>query len=149
MLCCSYVEIREGPKAQEQVGSFDYQTPQASCSYYGHSQRHAVRKAGATVYCYDANGDMTSRGGSLVSYTSYNLPAVINGAGASSQFWYTPERRRWKQVAQSSAGTETTIHVGGQLEKVTRPAGTEQCLGGHRPAGQRAGKAEFCRLRER
>jgi RHS repeat-associated protein len=111
--------------AQENVGSFDYQTPQAGCSYYGHSQRHAVRKAGSTVYCYDANGNMTSRGGSAVSFTSYNLPALINGAGASSQFWYTPERRRWKQVAQSPAGTETTIYVGGQLEKVTRSGGTE------------------------
>jgi hypothetical protein len=52
-------------------------------------------------------------------------PALINGQGGTSQFWYTPERRRWKQVAQSSAGTETTIYVGGQLEKVTRPSGTE------------------------
>jgi hypothetical protein len=32
--------------AQEHVGSFDYQTPQAGCSYCGHSQRHAVRNAG-------------------------------------------------------------------------------------------------------
>ncbi|MBX5462131.1 MAG: hypothetical protein IRZ28_13715 [Steroidobacteraceae bacterium] len=33
--------------------------------------------------------------------------------------WYGPERNRWKQVATASGLTETTLYVGGILEKVT------------------------------
>jgi hypothetical protein len=33
----------------EHSGTYNYTTAQAGCSYYSHSQRHAVRKAGSTV----------------------------------------------------------------------------------------------------
>jgi RHS repeat-associated protein len=80
-----------------------------------------VRNAGGVIYCYDANGNMSSRGGQATTWFSYNLPNTINGgATVSSQFFYTPARARWKQVANYSGTTETTIYVGGLLEKSTR-----------------------------
>jgi RHS repeat-associated protein len=111
----------------EHIGTYDYTTAQAGCSYYGHSQRHAVRKAGSTVYCYDANGNVTSRGGNALTWTSYNLPSVINSGSYSSQFWYTPDRRRWKQVSTypGGTGTETTHYIGGVTEKLKRGSSTQ------------------------
>jgi RHS repeat-associated protein len=111
----------------EHIGTYNYTTAQAGCSYYSHSQRHAVRKAGSTVYCYDANGNLTSRGGESISWYSYNLPHVINGAGQSSEFWYTPDRRRWKQVGTYPGGTglETTHYIGGVTEKLKRGSSTQ------------------------
>jgi len=32
------------------AGSYDYTTAQTGCSYYGHSQPHAVRNAGGTIF---------------------------------------------------------------------------------------------------
>jgi hypothetical protein len=79
---------------------------------------------------YDANGNQTSRYavggmGSTVSWYSYNLPNTINLGGSASQFFYTPNRARWKQVANYGGATETTIYVGGILEKLTRGGVTE------------------------
>jgi RHS repeat-associated protein len=108
------------------VGAYDYTTAQAGCSYYAHPQPRAVRKTGAsTVYCYDKNGNMTKRAGSNISYTSYNLPSVINSGSNSSTISYGAYRNRYKQVAVTSGVTETTIYVGGLLEKATKSGVTE------------------------
>jgi RHS repeat-associated protein len=96
---------------------------QPGCPSYAHTQPRAVRKIGSTVYCYDANGNMSKRGGSTISYTSYNLPSVINAGSNSSTLSYGAFRNRYKQVAASGAGTETTLYVAGLFERVTRPGG--------------------------
>jgi RHS repeat-associated protein len=110
-----------------QGGSFNYST-----------KPHAVTSVSGSDGClswqedfgYDANGNQTSRyavggTGSTVSWYSYNLPNTINLGGSASQFFYTPNRARWKQVANYGGATETTIYVGGILEKLTRGSVTE------------------------
>jgi RHS repeat-associated protein len=101
-----------------------YTGNQTGCTYYAHNQPRAVRKIGSTVYCYDANGNMTKRGGSSIDYTSYNLPKVINAGSNSSTLSYGTFRNRFRQDAVSGGATETTIYVGGLFEKVTLPSGT-------------------------
>ena len=82
-------------------------------------------------YAYDANGNQTTRGGATdgrtISWSSYDLPLTLSTQdGVSSQFAYGPNRSRWKQVAVYSASTtETTLYLGGVMEKVTRGAVTE------------------------
>jgi RHS repeat-associated protein len=100
------------------VGTYVYGDP---------AHKHAVTAAGSNTYTYDANGNMITQNGATISWTSYDMPSAINGAGGnSSQFSYGTSRNRWKQTAVfgsgPSAGTETTIYVGGLLEKVTRGA---------------------------
>jgi RHS repeat-associated protein len=88
---------------------------------YHPTRKHAVVSAGTHRYGYDANGNVTSRDGAVIAWTSYNLPSSMAGAGgASSAFWYTPDRQRWKQVATAGGVTETTVYAGGLLEKATR-----------------------------
>ena len=88
---------------------------------HGTSRKHAVTQAGsaAYTYTYDANGNVTSRNGYTVSWTSYDHPNVINGAGGESvDFSYTHEHERWRATYTGSQGTETTYFIGGSLEKV-------------------------------
>jgi RHS repeat-associated protein len=100
-------------KFEEGLGTYTYQ--------YHASKKHAVTGAGANTYAYDANGNMQSRNGSGTTWYSYNLPHVIGQAGGNStRFWYGPDRQRWKQVATQAGTTETTLYVGGLLEKVTK-----------------------------
>jgi RHS repeat-associated protein len=108
------------------VGTFNYTTAQGVCSYSGlTSQPHAVRNAGGVSYCYDANGNMTARGtGMSVQWTSFNLPRQIAQGSNSSQFLYGAGRNRWKQVASYGGQPETTLYVGGLMEKVTVTSGT-------------------------
>jgi YD repeat-containing protein len=111
--------------SRSDAGNFNYDITQPGCTYYSHAQPHAVRKAGTTVYCYDANGNMTKRGSSTVSWYSYNLPNTIDGPSGSSQFFYGPGRARYKQVADYDGTSEMTLYVGGLLEKMTRGTATE------------------------
>ena len=110
--------------SKSDAGSFDYATAQSGCSYTGlPAQPHAVRKAGTTVYCYDANGNMVSRGGSTISWYSYNQPNQIYSGSNSTQFNYNANHQRWRQVAVDGTGTTTTWYIGGILEKLSRPGG--------------------------
>jgi RHS repeat-associated protein len=93
----------------------------ASCFGYDAGRKHAVVAAGGQTYGYDANGNMVTRGGASISWTSDNLPNTITQAnGNSSRFWHGPAGNRWKQVASQAGTTETTIYTGALMEKVTR-----------------------------
>lgn len=102
------------------TGNISLRSDVGSYAYHP-TRKHAVVTAGSRSYTYDANGNMTSRGGAAISWTSFNQPSSISGAsGASSAFWYAPDRQRWKQVATSGGVSETTVHAGGLLDKVVR-----------------------------
>ena len=49
---------------------------------YDPTHKHQVTQAGSSAYpyAYDANGNVTSRNGSLITWTSYNYPDGINSA---------------------------------------------------------------------
>jgi RHS repeat-associated protein len=96
----------------------------ADCFGYDPERRHAVVAAGAGRYGYDANGNMTVREGATINWYSFNQPKTIAAGGNTATFWYGPARNRWKQVAVEGGISETTIYVGGLLEKVTRSGKT-------------------------
>jgi RHS repeat-associated protein len=97
----------------------------AAWSYHA-TKKHAVTQAGSAslAYGYDANGNATVRHGNTITWSSYNYPTVINGANKSLTFSYGPNRERYRQVYVSGSVTETTVYVGGLLEKVTVAGGT-------------------------
>ena len=106
------------------VGNYAYPTQGA-----GAVRPHAVSTAGSGhAYSYDANGNMTLRDGSVIAWTSYNLPSSIAQGGNTATFLYGAGRARYKQIAVTTggplpAGTETTVYIGGLFEKVTKPSG--------------------------
>jgi RHS repeat-associated protein len=89
-------------------------------------KRHAVATtSNGWTFDYDANGNMLTGRGQTITWTSFNKPSAVTNGGIYSQFAYTPDRRYWRQVAQYSNGPETTIYIGGLLEKVTGSTSTE------------------------
>lgn len=84
---------------------------------------HEVTKAGSSAYqyVYDANGNVSSRQGSSITWTSYNYPNTVNdtSTGESVSFAYQPDRRAWYEKTQSSSGIEYTYHVAGLLDIIS------------------------------
>ncbi|MBK7902053.1 MAG: hypothetical protein IPJ97_03195 [Proteobacteria bacterium] len=81
------------------------------------SRRHAVTTAGNETFTYDLNGNLATRNGLGQSWASFNLPTTLRKPGFQSLNAYGPDRERWRQVAAYDNGTETTLYVGGLLEK--------------------------------
>jgi RHS repeat-associated protein len=76
-------------------------------------------------YGYDGNGNLSTRNGATLTWSSFNLPTSINDpSDYAAQFDYAPDRSRWRQVSSYAGATETTIYAGGVLEKFTNAAGT-------------------------
>jgi RHS repeat-associated protein len=83
---------------------------------------------GTTPYshCHDANGNTTRIFDNVgdnftASWTSYNQPSLITdtAGSASTQYYYDANHQRYEGVANFGGPIETTIYVGGLLEKVT------------------------------
>jgi len=117
--------LASGPGVQsmsvsyDSIGNITSKSDVGSYTYHA-TKKHAVVSAGGTSYTYDPNGNLETRGGQTVSWRSYNLPYVTGGPGGyTATFSYASDRSRWKQVSTYSGTTETTIYVGGLLEKLT------------------------------
>ena len=101
------------------IGNITWKMGIGNYAYHA-TKKRAVISAGGFSFGYDPNGNMTSRNGSTIGYTSYNLPNAINSGSNSSSLSYGAFRNRFKQVAVNAGATETTIYIAGLLEKVTR-----------------------------
>lgn len=92
---------------------------------YNSAHPHAVTRvttpSGNRSFGYDGNGNLTSITGAggdhTLTWYSDNQPRKITDAatGELSEFWYDAGRNRWKQVSQSSAGSEIRYYVAGEL----------------------------------
>jgi RHS repeat-associated protein len=97
---------------------------------YHASKLHAVASintgGGTLSFSYDANGNMTSRNGTTLTWFASNLPKTIVKDGAnSSTFQYTPSGQRWQQAYQTGSVTYTQIYLGSLMEKVTEGANVD------------------------
>jgi RHS repeat-associated protein len=75
---------------------------------------------------YDANGNMTSGFNRIISWTSFNMPELIQRGDARRHFTYNADRARTKQVAVQGTASITTIYVGGMYEVVDNGTKTER-----------------------
>ncbi len=117
---------RDDPDGSVEIADVAYDalgnvTSRSDVGSYGYHavRKHAVVSAGSNSYTYDANGNMATRNGSTLTWTSDNLPASLSASGYTASFNYAPDRSRWRQVSTYAGATETTIYVGGLLEKLT------------------------------
>jgi RHS repeat-associated protein len=78
-----------------------------------------------TKYTYDANGNMSSRSGSILGWTSYNYPSSVATSTESASFDYGPDRQRWRMIYSGPTGLETTYYATSMFERVNTSAGTD------------------------
>ncbi|MGH8678571.1 MAG: RHS repeat domain-containing protein [Burkholderiales bacterium] len=71
---------------------------------------------GAMSFAYDANGNMSSRNGAAITWTSFNLPRQVAAGGDYARFTYGPGRARVKQDLKTGATTKTIHYVGPHFE---------------------------------
>lgn len=99
--------------AKSDVGNYRYsssdQHPHAVMSIYGGPR-------GNLSFAYDANGNMTSRNGAAITWTSFNLPRQINAGADYARFTYGPARGRIKQEVRTGSVTRTVHYVGPHFE---------------------------------
>lgn len=85
---------------------------------------HVVGDIGDKFYCYDKNGNLVKDSDRNIEYTNFGKPSLISkGANNQVQFFYGPNRARYKRVDIESGNTSTT-HILGGYEKVISSAGT-------------------------
>lgn len=92
-------------------GTFNYS--------YGSSRPHAVTAFGSMTFGYDLNGNMTSRNGGAITWTSYNLPSHLQRAsGEYSDFLYGADRDRYRQIEVAGAISSTRHYASPGLFEV-------------------------------
>ncbi|HKU17653.1 MAG TPA: RHS repeat-associated core domain-containing protein, partial [Candidatus Saccharimonadales bacterium] len=93
-----------------------------SYAYGSGAGPHAVTSISGPAggsYGYDADGNMTNRNGTAITWNSNNLPvSITQNSSNSSGFSYAPDKRRYYQSAVINGVTETTVYVGA-FEAVT------------------------------
>jgi RHS repeat-associated protein len=65
-----------------------------------------------------------------IDWTSFNYPkritaTVLGGTQQIASFAYGPDRQRWRMVYESGSTTETTLYIGGLMEKVAVGTATD------------------------
>ena len=75
---------------------------------------------GSATYTYDNNGNMTSGDGRTLTWYSFDKPKSINKNGNTRDFYYSPDRGRYKQVHNST----TKHYIEDSLVTVNDPGGT-------------------------
>jgi len=93
--------------SKSDVGSYSYGA--------GGAGPFAVTSANGLSYTYDANGRMITRGSDDITWTSFDKPKKIENGTKTTEFWYGPDRARYKQELATSGTPDAVIRYVGML----------------------------------
>ncbi len=90
----------------------------ATWTYHG-TKKHAVANTGTggATYIYDDNGNMTSRDGHTIGWSSFNYPTYLTTATETTYFDYGPDRQYFRQDYSGPSISETTHYIGGSWRR--------------------------------
>ncbi len=80
---------------------------------YTYIKAHQVSDAGSHNYTYDANGNVVQKNNTTIAYSSYNKPIILEDDKNKTEFFYAPNRARYKKVLNG----DTTYYVGKLFEQ--------------------------------
>jgi RHS repeat-associated protein len=97
---------------------------------YDPTHVHEATQAGSAAYqyAYDANGNVKTRQGVTIGWSSYNYPTVFyaDANGETVTLGYDDRRRAYRVQTKGSLGLETIYHVAdGLFDVVATSAGNE------------------------
>jgi len=92
----------------DDFGNFVTRANVGSYSYFQNesTRTHAVTTAGSHTYLYDANGNVTNRDGSELTWDVSNAPVLLTYGSLWSQFLYDASGNRVIQVSRENASTK-------------------------------------------
>ena len=94
------------------LGSYTYPTQGATAV-----RPHAMTKIGAASIAYDANGNLTSGLGRVLTYDAENRPLTVTRDGVTTSYAYGPDGARVKKTVLAPGGTPVvTLYPGDQME---------------------------------
>ncbi|PHQ88464.1 MAG: hypothetical protein COB42_08760, partial [Sulfurimonas sp.] len=85
---------------------------------YTYAKAHQVTSAGGHLYEYDLNGNVVKKDNIDIRYTSYNKPTQIQDADNTTNFYYAPNRARYKKTLNGGV----TYYAGKLFEKEIKDA---------------------------
>jgi RHS repeat-associated protein len=116
-------DIVDNMTSNSRVGPYGYPSP-------GQPRPHAVQRAGANAYAYDANGSMVSGADHTLSYDGLNRLVNVNGV----TFTYDADGARLSKTT----GATTTFYLGDDYE-MTNGVATKYIRLGTRRVAKRVG----------
>ena len=75
--------------------------------------------AASKSYCYDANGNMVEGDGRTITYGNIDKPITLEKGADRVDFFYGPDRSRYKRVDDVSGSISTTYYLGA-YEKIIK-----------------------------
>ena len=100
------------------IGNITFKSDVGAYEYGQGAGPHAVTHVAGKDYTYDANGNMISGGGRLLTYTSFNKPLKITKGAASIAYSYAPDRNRIGKTVVKDGLSEYTLYLGKSYEQV-------------------------------
>lgn len=102
-------------------GNIESKSDVGNYAYGGAVRPHAVTAVsggprGSMSFSYDANGNMTNRNGTALTWTSFNLPKQVTVGSDYAKFVYGPGRARIKQEVRAGGITKTIHYVAPHFE---------------------------------
>ena len=102
-------------------GNLEYKSDMGDYRYgEGSAGPHAVTRAGAFTYRYDANGNMVEGAGRRMDYASFNKPVAIVDGDNRSAFVYGPDRGRIQQQVITAGQSYDVVYIGTLYERRMR-----------------------------
>lgn len=100
------------------LGNIATKSDVGTYTYHATKKHRVTGVTGGYTFAYDNNGNATSGLGATVTWDPYNYPTAITvDSGTYSQFWYDANHSRWKQQSSYLGSSDTTIYIGGLMEK--------------------------------
>jgi RHS repeat-associated protein len=100
------------------VGTYSYPAQSASCTAGALSKPHAATTVNGVAYCYDANGNLLTRGSDSYTWDYENRPLTISTSSGSESYAYDADGERIKVVA----GSTSTVYLAGLWEETSAGA---------------------------
>ena len=107
------------------IGNMTYKSDVGFMTYGTNAGPHAVTSAGGYTFTYDANGNMLTNRGKIMSYDAENQLISVEKGAVTTTFAYDGAGGRVKKTATDGVDTEETTYIG-KLYEIDQDGNTKK-----------------------